>query len=226
MSYKVRKFESEDKGTHYGIFINDLMIHYEYSRGRARDIVEELGQGKILAEIIIPDIERVEQRKFKKILDEERKKTSELTLELYKIKKQIRSKIAVKPIKVESVFIKEPSSVVSNIDKDKTRQFMLRYNMDELEARELSALISEVKGKDFEYSKELSRYIIKNQLKRKYPNISGVVKMEKSGEQWDFSGGFPKRIYGIVCSELDLSDQGTTAKAVGFTSFKEMEDLF
>ncbi|EGR4144188.1 hypothetical protein CGT92_17955 [Vibrio metoecus] len=103
---------------------------------------------------------------------------------------------------------------------------MLTYSMNKTEASELAALISEVKTKGFKYSKELSNYIIKNQLKRKYPNISGVVKMEKSGEQWDFSGGFPKKIYGIVCSELGLSDQGTTAKAVGFKSFKDMGELF
>ncbi len=229
MSYRVRKLECEDKGTYYGIFINELMIHYEYRRGRASDIVEELEQSKVLSEIITPDIARVEQRKFKKILDEERKKTNDLTLELYKAKRQISPEIAVKSVKVEPIFITAAaSSAVSNTNtnKDNIRQFMLKYNMDELQARELSALISEMTGKGFKYSKELSRYIIKNQLKQKYPNISGVVKMEKSGEQWDFSGGFPKRVYGIVCSELDLSDQGTTAKAVGFTSFKEMDDLF
>ncbi|MCD9477084.1 hypothetical protein C0W42_22395 [Photobacterium kishitanii] len=100
------------------------------------------------------------------------------------------------------------------------------HHMNKTEASELVALIQEVKSKGFKYSKELSSYIMKNQLKRKYPHISGVVKMEKSGEQWDFSGGFPKKIYGIVCKELGLSDQGTTAKAVGFTSFKEMGGLF
>ena len=35
-----------------------------------------------------------------------------------------------------------------------------------------------------------------------------------------------KNIYGIVCSELGLSDQGTKAKAVGFKSFKDMGELF
>lgn len=104
--------------------------------------------------------------------------------------------------------------------------FMRRHNMNKTVASELTALISEVETKGFKYSKELSNYITDNQLKNKYPNISGVVKMEKAGEQWDFSGGFPKKIYGIVCSELGLSDQGTTAKAVGFKSFKDMGNLF
>jgi hypothetical protein len=229
MSYKVKKIENDEKGTHYGIFVNELLIHYVFSRGRALEIVEELQQGTILAEVITVDIIREEQRKFEKSFNEERAKASELARKLFDANKKVSQLTSSAPVKTkdaESLFVKPVSPVVPKVSKDKESLFMLMHNMNKTEASELAALISEVKTKGFKYSKELSRYIIKNQLKRKYPNISGVVKMEQSGEQWDFSGGFPKKIYGIVCKELGLSDQGTTAKAVGFKSFKDMGDLF
>lgn len=103
---------------------------------------------------------------------------------------------------------------------------MVSYDLNDVHAAELNNLIIEMRSKKFKFSQQLSKYIIKNNLKKKYPNISGVVKMEKNGEQWDFPGGFPKKIYSIVCSELDLTDQGTSAKAVGFTPFKELGNLF
>ncbi|MGG6420046.1 hypothetical protein [Vibrio cholerae] len=229
MLYKVKKLQNDDKGTHYGIFMNESLIHYVFSRGRAVEIVEELQQGAMLVEVITADIAREEQRKLEKLLEVERAKASELAVKLFEANKkifQLSSSMVEKTKNIESLFKKPPPLVVPEVPEDKESLFMLTYSMNKTEASELVALISEVKTKGFKYSKELSNYIIKNQLKRKYPNISGVVKMEKSGEQWDFSGGFPKKIYGIVCSELGLSDQGTTAKAVGFKSFKDMGELF
>ncbi|EOX1771030.1 hypothetical protein ACPDPP_003572 [Vibrio cholerae] len=229
MSYKVKKLENDEKGTHYGIFINEFLIHYVFSRGRALEIVEELQQGKILSEVIAVDIVREEQRKFEKSLDSERKKASKLACQLFEANKKVSQLTLAKPEKTksaESLFTHSFSTALPKVSQNKESPFMLKHNMNKTEASELAALISEVKDKGFKFSKELSNYIIKNQLKRKYPNISGVVKMEKSGEQWDFSGGFPRKIYSIVCSELGLSDQGTTAKAVGFKSFKDMGDLF
>ncbi|WP_232611055.1 hypothetical protein [Photobacterium phosphoreum] len=227
MSYKVRKLENDEQGTHYGIFINELLIHYVFNRTRALEIVKELENGKILIDVIAVDIIREEQRKCQKLLDIEKAKAGELAVKLFQLNKQLSQlKWSEKSKKLESIDLKPAITIMPKGTKDKTLLFMSVHHMNKTEASELVALIQEVKSKGFKYSKELSSYIMKNQLKRKYPHISGVVKMEKSGEQWDFSGGFPKKIYGIVCKELGLSDQGTTAKAVGFTSFKEMGGLF
>ncbi|HDZ9271000.1 hypothetical protein [Vibrio cholerae] len=230
MSYKVKKLQNDEKGTHYGIFINELLIHYVFSRGRALEIVEELQKGAVLIEVVSADIICEEQRKLEKSLDVERKKAGELARELFEANKKISQLSLSSPVKVKSAgsLSIQPLSSSSKAKSVGAKEslFMLRHNMSKTEASELTALISEVETKGFKYSKELSNYIMDNQLKKKYPNISGVVKMEKLGEQWDFSGGFPKKIYGIVCSELGLSDQGTMAKAVGFKSFKDIEDRF
>lgn len=229
MQYKVKKLQNDEKGTHYGIFINDYLIHYVFSHGRALKIGEELQQGAILVEVIRTDIAREEQRTFEKSLDVERAKARELAVKLFEANKKISQQssfIDLKTKNTESLFIKPPPLVLPKASEDKESLFMLKYNMNIIEASELVALISEVKTKGFKYSKELSNYITKNQLKRQYPNISGVVKMANSGEQWDFSGGFPSKIYRIICCELGLSSQGTTAKAVGFKSFKDMGELF
>jgi hypothetical protein len=83
-------------------------------------------------------------------------------------------------------------------------------------------LIREIKTQDFQYSSELSRYIIKNKLGHKYPHISGILTMESQGTSWKFKGGFPSKIYRIVSTILKLRSYGTKARAVGFKSFASL----
>ncbi|MEH2268274.1 MAG: hypothetical protein V7K68_07555, partial [Nostoc sp.] len=85
---------------------------------------------------------------------------------------------------------------------------------------ELERLLVEMRPLNFTQSKQLSAYIVKHQLGYRYPNISGIVRMEEEGREWDFHGGFPTDIYKIVCQELNLDNQGTTARPIKFTPFK------
>lgn len=87
------------------------------------------------------------------------------------------------------------------------------------ESEELFNLLEEMRPLGFSQSKDLSEYIVKNNLGRKYPNISGVVRMEEHGREWNFPGGFHPRLYAIICNELQLNNQRSEAKAIGFTSF-------
>ncbi len=90
------------------------------------------------------------------------------------------------------------------------------------EADELEQLLAEMRPLKFTHSKELSKYIVKHQLGYRYPNISGIVRMEEGGTQWDFHGGFPPDIYKVICRELGLDNQGTDARAIRFTPFKDV----
>lgn len=78
---------------------------------------------------------------------------------------------------------------------------------------------------DFTHSKQLSAYIVKYKLGYRYPNISGIVRMEESGTEWDFQGGFPPDTYKIICKELNLYNQGTSARSVKFTPFKDINQI-
>ena len=101
------------------------------------------------------------------------------------------------------------------------RRIAQEHELSKLKADELHRLLLEVRPRNFRCSKQLSQYIVDNQLGYKYPNISGIVRMEESGTQWDFHGGFPTDIYRMICQELSLNNQGTSARAVGFTSFND-----
>jgi cold shock CspA family protein len=91
------------------------------------------------------------------------------------------------------------------------------------EARiELLLLLKELRPLKFKYSKELSDYIVKNQLGYRYPNISGIVTMEDGGTRWLFPGGFPREIFTIICKELRLANQRTSARAIHFESFQHI----
>ncbi|MCD1278851.1 hypothetical protein DVY93_03655 [Psychrobacter sp. CCUG 69069] len=98
-----------------------------------------------------------------------------------------------------------------------------KHSLNDTYAKELHELIEEVIVLNFTKSKSLSRYITNNRLEDKYPNISGVVRMSNSRDIWDFEGGFPKNIYRIVCLELGLEDQGSTAKAITFTPYTDLK---
>jgi hypothetical protein len=96
------------------------------------------------------------------------------------------------------------------------------HRLTKLEADELHQLLLEMRPLNFTRSRELSAYIVKQQLGYKYPNISGIVRMEEAGTQWDFHGGFPPDIYKVICKELELNNQGTDARAIKFTPFKNI----
>jgi hypothetical protein len=99
-----------------------------------------------------------------------------------------------------------------------------RYNLSRIEAKELCNLLADMAPLEFTRSKQLSNHIKENRLGRDYPNISGIVKMKKGDDEWDFEGGFPPKIYAILCGELGVSNEGTKARPVGFTPFEELYD--
>ena len=73
-------------------------------------------------------------------------------------------------------------------------------------------------------SAQVSNYIIRNRLGDKYQNISGVLEMQNSNSSWKFNGGFPPKIYAMLCERLNLGNKGTDSKVSGFTSFKDLKD--
>jgi len=97
-----------------------------------------------------------------------------------------------------------------------------RHALSSVQAEELYNLLATMTPLGFTSSKQLSKYIVTQHLARQYPNISGIVRMEQGEREWDFKGGFPPKIYAIVCEELGLRNQGTRARPVGFTSFKDL----
>jgi len=96
------------------------------------------------------------------------------------------------------------------------------YGLKPEEADELHQLLIQMRPLNFTRSKQLSQYIVKHRLGYKYKHISGILRMEDSGTEWDFHGGFPPEIYRIICKELGLSNQGTYARPVKFTAFGEL----
>ena len=97
-----------------------------------------------------------------------------------------------------------------------------KHCLEKTKADELHQLLTEMRPLGFTHSKQLSNYIVKHQLGYMYPNISGIVIMEDEGREWKFPGGFPPNIYTIICRELILDNQGTSARVKDFESFHEI----
>ena len=99
-----------------------------------------------------------------------------------------------------------------------------RHSISLVKSEELSRLLIDMAEKNFRFSSELSKYITSNKLGNKYPNIAGIVTMTDEEKEWDFDGGFPKGVYRIICQELSLTDKGTSARAIGFTSYQDKKN--
>ena len=97
-----------------------------------------------------------------------------------------------------------------------------REDLSPVEIQELYRLVQEIQQRNFQYSSDLSRYIARNKLGFKYPNISGIVTMEGEGTSWKFKGGFPSKIYRLVCTILKLRSNGSRARATGFKSYASL----
>lgn len=97
-----------------------------------------------------------------------------------------------------------------------------QHSLEEREAEELYQLLTEMRPLKFTRSKQLSNHIVKYRLGYKYPHISGIVRMQEAGQKWDFHGGFDTWMYKIICKELNLDNEGTPARPIGFTPFKDI----
>ena len=105
---------------------------------------------------------------------------------------------------------------------DEILRIAKRYRLDITSADELYRLLKDLGPLGFTHSTQLSDYIRINQLGSRYPNISGIVTMNNGGKAWEFTGGFSKEVYKIICQELGLANQGTSAIATDFESFQEI----
>lgn len=63
-----------------------------------------------------------------------------------------------------------------------------KYKLTQIQGDELYYLLRQMRPLRFTHSKQLSRYIVKHKLGYKYRNISGILRMEIEGEEWDFHG--------------------------------------
>lgn len=97
-----------------------------------------------------------------------------------------------------------------------------RNRLNEIKDNEFEELVAEMKPKGFTHSKQVSHYIMRHRLGEKFKHISGIVVMEQGGDRWNFNGGFPPDVYAMLCNRLGLYNQGTAARAIGFTPFKDL----
>ena len=79
--------------------------------------------------------------------------------------------------------------------------------LSKVEKNELYKLVQEIKKQGFYYSLDLSGYITRNKLGNKYPHICGIVMMNNQSSSWKLNGGFPSKIYRLVCTTLKLKSR-------------------
>ena len=88
--------------------------------------------------------------------------------------------------------------------------------------REFKRLVAEMRPKRFTMSCQVSRYIVKHQLGRKYKFISGYIDFENSVSSWTFKGGISPVYYARLCSALNLGNKRTNSYVRSFTPYADL----
>ena len=88
--------------------------------------------------------------------------------------------------------------------------------------REFKMLVAEMRPKRFTMSCQVSRYIVKHQLGRKYKFISGYIDFENSVSSWTFKGGISPAYYARLCSALNLGNKRTNSYVRSFTPYADL----
>ena len=104
-----------------------------------------------------------------------------------------------------------------------TRMVVTKPNTAIAREQEFQALVAEIRQVGFTRSVDVSRYIVRHRLGYKYRNISGILTMERNGEQWVLPGGFPKDVFARLCATLGLAHKGTESVPIDFVPFKDLE---
>ncbi|MBM7070672.1 hypothetical protein JQC92_01265 [Shewanella sp. 202IG2-18] len=117
-----------------------------------------------------------------------------------------------------------------NNDPEKVfKDTLARHNDSVQKDKEFKQLVNDLSPLKFRTSKELSAYIVQNNLGHHYPNISGVLDMSNGEDSWKYEGGFPPDIYRRLCIELKLESQHSLARPGSFKSYNQLskeDDLF
>ena len=143
------------------------------------------------------EIQRKENERLKKIKDEEE--------EIKRLERERLKKI------------QDEKEEIQRIEHERLKKLK-----DEEEGLEFELLVAEVSSKGFTLSSQVSSYIVRNKLGNKYKNISGVLTMRNETSEWNFKGGFPPKIYAMLCDRLGLGNNGSHSQVLDFTPFKDL----
>jgi hypothetical protein len=164
---------------------------------------------------------------------QEKKEEEELRTKM-KEKAEENKKIADEIIRTENIKANEEQRNKAQIEdillsnkgtqKENKNYQEINIKFNDIERNEFELLVAEVQSKGFMKSAEVSNYIVRNRLGEKYQNISGILEMKNSHSSWEFNGGFPPIIYKMLCNRLNLGNNETDSKVVGFKSYKVLKD--
>jgi len=211
MDIKQLKKETEKLGTHYEIYANNTLVHREFCRRAAQKIVKKMIKGQLIGDIL----QNKSNQKLKGYRQKIEVLKETLNMRLERISQLKRA------IKIEkNRLIQCEDSLPEEI---RAKKLSVTYAITKEEGIELLRLLKEMEQHCFSNSSELSQHIKANNLGQQYPHISGIVTMRDGCDEWAFKGGFPPKIYRIICEELDLENQNSSAKAVDFRSYQDLK---
>lgn len=179
------------------------------------------------------DYEKLREQldKFKQLprqLDELKKNREQLD-ELKKYQEFVSSNF---DINIKSNFIFESFTIevsafsgikIQNYYREQLRKKYSEFLTDD-ELNEFRKLLEYFSKKNLHSSAELSNLIAHdNNLKNKFPNLTGLIQMQDRTNTWTYNGGIHPKIYKFICEELKLENNRSQAIPTGFRSYNDLD---
>ncbi|KJJ20484.1 MULTISPECIES: hypothetical protein [unclassified Neisseria] len=112
---------------------------------------------------------------------------------------------------------------IQNYYREQVRKKYSEFLTDD-ELYEFRKLLEYFSKKNLHSSAELSNLIAHdNNLKNKFPNLTGLIQMQDRTNTWMYNGGIHPKIYKFICEELKLENNRSQAIPTGFRSYNDLD---
>ncbi len=131
MTFKVQRREDKNKGTIYGVFHKELLIHNEYSRSAADQIVDQLKSGTLLSDILSQKIEYQSNFKSNEQISIEKEKSENLSHKVHILQLQINKfkQCVTKPEHLDHQILYDIIRIMSDYELECTHAYQTSTNL-------------------------------------------------------------------------------------------------
>ncbi len=211
MNIIIRRIFSEKLGTHYGLYLDDFMIHHEFSHSSAKKVAGRLNNGEILYEIIKEELSCLylkkfesETKKYKKDINKLNSKYSLLLenkeeVENIHIQKTNKRDRVIKGLELQVSTLKDTAEKshpeqTNNLEFDQLMTSLLNSDMTESVNRTEAEILAERHSLTKIESEELTK-LLKDMKAQRFihsSDLSNHIRKYKLGNEYPNISGVVK----------------------------------
>lgn len=220
--FTIGKFEDSELGTVYGIFSGNVLIHKEYSKSASERITQKLNGGEMLADIISDWLSFYDTERYEQLAASRQVKLSCLQQKHEKLfSENCYQKQYISTLQEKLKVLKEKATLEKN-SIENVEGFAKKFDLSIIDAAQLKVLIDDILPMKFTHVSQLSKYVVNNDLTKKFPSITGDMEFCRGGRfSHTQQGALRRDVYNIIRYHLGLKSDGSDAIPSKFTATQE-----